>query len=134
MTKNTTNRKDEAIRIGSYILGAMFVLAGATKLASMGDHAAHFAAWGFPAWFLYVVGATEVAAGALLVASKTRFIAAATLASTMVGAVGTHVVAGEFSQTAAPAAFLIATGAIAYATRHQLSELLARVRRVASSQ
>jgi uncharacterized membrane protein YphA (DoxX/SURF4 family) len=49
-----------------------------------------FRNWGFPPWFCFIVGAGEIAAGVLLLIPSERFLGAAMLIVTMVGAMVTH--------------------------------------------
>jgi len=58
--------------------------------------------WGYGLGFMYFTGATEWVAAALLVLSKTRFYGAMLAGATMVGAIGTHLMAAEFGGVAVP--------------------------------
>lgn len=91
--------------------------AGAAKLASVPALVANFAAWGFPWWFVYVTGLLEVTGAMLILWPRTRIYGAALLASTMLGAVGTHLSAGQVSETIAPlvlGAAAVAAGVLAW--------------------
>src|SRR5687768_13871873 len=73
-------------------LAALFVFAGGSKLASAPAMVALYEAIGVGQWFRYVTGVIEVgSAVALMVPSLVPF-GALLLASTMVGAIATHVV------------------------------------------
>ncbi|MGB0651590.1 MAG: DoxX family protein [Thermoplasmatota archaeon] len=52
---------------------------------------------GVPSWALTVIGALEVAGAIGLLVNRTRFWAADGLALLMLGAVGTHLVNGDFA-------------------------------------
>jgi len=105
------------------VLSGAFLLAGGSKLAGAPALVALFDAIGIGQWFRYVTGAIEVVSAiALLVPALAPFGAVA-LASTMAGAVMTHlfVVGGS----PAPAALLLVGAVvIAWARRDQLSALL----------
>jgi len=105
------------------VLAGAFLLAGGSKLAGAPALVALFDAIGIGQWFRYVTGAIEVVSAiALLVPALAPFGAVA-LASTMAGAVMTHlfVVGGS----PAPAALLLVGAVvIAWARRDQLSALL----------
>jgi putative oxidoreductase len=73
----------------SGLLAALYLFAGATKLAGMQMHVVAFAHWGYPSWFMYVVGAWEVTGAILLVIPRASAFAAALLALNMAGAVYT---------------------------------------------
>jgi uncharacterized membrane protein YphA (DoxX/SURF4 family) len=127
MSNEKKNWKSKVLTIGSWIVGAALLVAGATKLAGSEQHAASFAEFGLPLWLMYVVGATEVAGGIMLAIGRTRFVAAVMLAGTMVGAVGSHLSVGHGADTIPAAVLLVALAAIAYATRDQLGELMRRL-------
>ncbi len=88
------------------VLGGMFIMAGGAKL--MGEHSQveHFALWGYPLWFLYVIGFIEVAGGICLFIPKTQFYGIVVLSITMVGAAVTHLVAHEMSAFPVPLVLL----------------------------
>ena len=74
----------------------------------MGEHSQveHFAQWGYPLWFLYVIGFVEVAGGLCLFIPKTQFYGIVVLSITMVGAAVTHLVAHEMSAFPVPLVLL----------------------------
>ena len=59
------------------------------KLAGM--LVADFESWGYPAWFQYLIGVAETAAGVGFLVKKTRFYAAAAMIVVMLGAIYTVV-------------------------------------------
>ena len=106
--------------IGLWILqvgaAALFLFAGASKLAGTAAMVQLFAAIGLGQWFRYVTGAIEVVASLTLLVPSLAFFGAAALAATMVGAIATHVfIAGG---SPAPAIVLLAvTAVVAWARR-----------------
>jgi uncharacterized membrane protein YphA (DoxX/SURF4 family) len=75
---------------GASILAAVRIgLAGITKFASAGQWRDLFAAWGFPQWFLPVVGALEIAGAVALLIPRVSLYGALVLGSVMIGAIGT---------------------------------------------
>lgn len=100
--QTASKRTRIAVTVGSILVGLAFLGSGITKVTGDPAMVANFAAWGYPAWALYVVGAVEVIAAAFLVIPRTTFLAGGTLAGLMVGAVGTHVVAAEWTMILAP--------------------------------
>lgn len=125
MDTNTEHRASRLLTIGSILVGLAFLLAGSSKLAGLEQHVQSFEEFGLPIWLMYVVGATEVVAGGLLMLARTRFIAAIALAGTMLGAVGSHALVGHGSEVVPSAVLLIASLAIAYVTRQQLFDIVA---------
>ncbi len=101
----------------SVLLGLLFLGAGGSKLAGGQMHVESFARWGYPPWFQYVTGLVEVAAALLIVLPATRFYGAALLVCTMLGAVATHVMAGESSMLGGPAVLLGLSAVVAWTHR-----------------
>lgn len=99
-------------------LGLAFLPAGGMKLAGAEEMVASFARWGVPPFMMYVAGAVELAGALLLFVPKTRFYGGVLLASTMVGAVLTHVVSGvDMQMIGANLVFGSVAGLIAFAHR-----------------
>lgn len=113
--------------IGAWVLSALlaaaFVMAGGSKLAGVEMHVQNFARWGFPSWFLYVTGGIEVASALGLLWRRTAGLAALGLVATMVGAVLTHLKAGEAQMVVAPVVLGLMAGAVAYLRRDSLKAL-----------
>ena len=105
-----------ALQLG---LAALFLFAGGSKLAGAPAMVALFDAIGVGQWFRYVTGLIEVlSAVALLVPALAPF-GALLLASTMVGAIATHlfIVGGS---PAVPGVLLLGLLVVVRARRHQL--------------
>jgi len=88
------------------VLGAMFIVAGGAKL--MGEHSQveHFAQWGYPLWFLYVIGLVEVGGGICLFIPRAQYYGIVLLSITMLGAAITHLRAHEMSAFPVPLVLL----------------------------
>jgi uncharacterized membrane protein YphA (DoxX/SURF4 family) len=114
--------KTVAFWVLSILLGIAFNNAGVAKLQGGQQYVDNFAHWGFPRWFLTFTGVVEVVAGVLMLVPKTRFYGAALAAGTMVGAVLTHVRAGEYPQTLP--ALVLGTLAAVLAWTHRPAWLL----------
>ncbi len=106
------------------LLAVVFAAAGITKLLAMDPNPANFAAWGYPSWFLYVVGAGELAAAILLLWRPTSGLAAILLIGDMVGAAATHVRAGEWSMLWVNAALLTLAALVATRRRETIQASL----------
>jgi putative oxidoreductase len=72
------------------LTAAVLVIAGGTKLAGADMQIALFEKVGLGQWFRYFTGGLEVLCAILLLVPKTAAIGAAILATTMVGAIATH--------------------------------------------
>lgn len=59
-------RKKMTLLALSVFLALLFLLAGGSKLFAPEMHFKDFQEWGYPIWFIFVVGAIEVAGAALL--------------------------------------------------------------------
>jgi putative oxidoreductase len=86
----------------SGLLTLAFLAAGATKLAGMEVYIQNYQKWGIPLFFLYVVGASEVIFAIGLWIRRFSGVAALGLVFLMIGAVGTHVKAGEMNALMIP--------------------------------
>lgn len=73
----------------SILLALLFLATGIMKLTGQGVE--QFAGWGYPAWFQYLIGVAETAAGIGFLVKKTRFFAAAAMIVVMLGAIYTVV-------------------------------------------
>lgn len=116
--------KNTVIKVGSILLGLAFIMSGGMKLTGPAEMAANFAHWGYPVWFMYVIGALEVAGGIGLMIPSLAGLAATGLVAIMLGAVFTHVRAGEWGAIVPPAVLLTFSFLIARARR---SPVLARL-------
>mgnify|MGYP001801239690 CR=1 FL=1 len=87
-------------KVGFYVaLGFMsliFFTSGIGKLISMEDWLVEWDIYGYPLWFMYVIGVLQVVGTVLLWVPKTRIYAAAMFIIIMIGAAFTHVAVGEF--------------------------------------
>lgn len=109
--------KTIAVTVLSVLLGVGFIFVfGGSKLMPDAGTIENFASWGYPAWFVYVTGAVEVLGGILLLMPKTRFYGAALLVATMVGAVFTHIGAGQFDILPFPGTLLVLSAIVAFLT------------------
>ena len=111
-------------KIGLWVLTVLFAVAflgaGGSKLAGAAPHPESFARWGFPLWFMYVTGAIEVVSAVLLLVPRTATLGAGLAVGTMVGAVLTHLKAGEASHVGAPIVLLVLAVIIGVARRHEV--------------
>ncbi|WP_205525747.1 DoxX family protein [Pyxidicoccus trucidator] len=114
----------KAKTVGLWILTVLvavaFLGAGGSKLAGMPPMPENFARWGFPLWFMYLTGVMEVAAALLLLVPRTATLGGALVVGTMLGAVLTHLKAGEGSQAVAPLVLLVLGAVVALARRQEV--------------
>ena len=86
--------------ISPFVLALVFLASGTAKLAGLEFEIVAFERWGYPLGFMYLVGVVEVVGATLLLSVRTRTLAAAGLATFMLGAIGTHVIHGEWGMLA----------------------------------
>ena len=101
---------------GQIVAAGMFLMAGGSKLAGAAPMVAMFAQIGIGQWFRYLTGTIEVISAVLLLIPSLAFFGAAALASTMAGAIFTHlfIIGGN---PAVPIVLLAITAAVAWARR-----------------
>jgi putative oxidoreductase len=92
---------------------------GITKLMGMPDHIAHFTGWGYPVWFMYLIGVAETLGGLALLYPRTATLASGVLVPVMAGAVFTHVKAAEYPQIFPALVLSILIGIVGYARRSE---------------
>lgn len=103
---------------------AMFLLAAGIKLMAMPFEVAGFIRFGYPLWFMYLVGILQLVGAALLWTRGFVGFGASLLAILTVGAVGSHLRAGDPVLMAVPAfVLLILLAGLAYARRKELLAL-----------
>jgi putative oxidoreductase len=111
------------IAVLSVALALLFLFAGSSKLFSPIMHARDFQDWGYPHWFIYVVGGIEVAGALLLLApfvrysAKLRLYGALLLAVDMIGATATHLKAGQMDRFTLPLTLCVLCLVVAYGVR-----------------
>lgn len=113
MTGNGADPPLMKARVGLWalagILSLFFAGGAAGKLVGSQEMVEAFHAWGYPEWFMYMVGAVEILGAMLLLFPRKnmlgapfRFWGALGLAVIMVGAVGTHIVHAEYLSALLP--------------------------------
>jgi putative oxidoreductase len=83
-----------------------FLGAGLAQMAGTPMHADNYVRWGYPLSLMTSVGVAEVALAVGAAFRRSRFFASIGLAAIMLGAVATHVVAGELTMLTGPALLL----------------------------
>ena len=107
-------------------LAGFFLLAGGVKLQGAPAQVDNFAHWGYPEWFLYVIGVVEVVGGIGLLAPRLAAYAALLLGGTMLGASLTHLVHNEMKAFPIPLVIVGLLAVVAYARRGPLVALYER--------
>jgi uncharacterized membrane protein YphA (DoxX/SURF4 family) len=110
------------------LLAAFFLVAGGAKLASSASSSVNFARWGYPGWFMCVVGVMEVGGAIALLVPRLAGFAAALLCGTMVGAALTHLAHGETTAAPVPLVLLALVALVGYARRAPVLALVTRLK------
>mgnify|MGYP001618369512 CR=1 FL=1 len=106
------------------LLAAFFLVAGGSKLASSASSSANFARWGYPGWFMYVVGVVEAGGAIALLIPRVAGFAALLLCGTMVGAALTHLIHGEMTAAPVPLVLLALVALVGYVRREPALTLI----------
>jgi uncharacterized membrane protein YphA (DoxX/SURF4 family) len=108
--------------IAQIALGAMFLMAGGSKLAGAPAMVSLFGALGLGQWFRYFTGAVEVSAALLLFIPRTAGFGALLLVATMLGAIAANLFLGQ--SPVAPLVLLSVASAIAWVRRAQVLDVI----------
>ena len=117
--KTMTIKKGELAVWVSRLLAVMFLFAGTTKLLGSERDIGHFAAWGYPDWFRYVIGSAEVVSAVLLLVRRVSYLGAVGISITLLWAGYTFLVrVPEEAWRALPTLIiLVIVGVVGYASR-----------------
>ena len=119
--------KTIGVWMATILPAAVLLMSGLNKLS---DHAIwfpRFEHWGYAAWFSQVTGGIEVAGSLLMLFPLTSMVGAGLLACTMLGAILTHLRAGEYGNVIAPLVLLAFTSSVVYLRRDRGQALWARL-------
>lgn len=121
MHHGTGHRARVAGTVLRSLLAAVFLVAGAMKLAGTEFEVSGFRRFEYDLWLMYAVGVAQVLGGAALLFRGYAALGAGLLALIMVGAVASHLRAGDPPAMALPALILFLLLAfVAYAQRRRL--------------
>jgi uncharacterized membrane protein YphA (DoxX/SURF4 family) len=105
-----------------WFIAVQLFLFGPLKFSPVGffgypSYPEKFVAWGYPAWFSFVIGAAEILAGAMLVLPRRRFIGAAVMLFILPGAIATHIINRDsLTDSVAAPTILMLSAIVALAT------------------
>lgn len=101
----------------SVLLAILFLLAGFGKVVADPGWIERFAAWGYPAWMVRLIGLVEVIGAILLLVPRASQYAIALLMFLMMGAAYTHFAAAEGAAILRPALFFGLLGLVFWLRR-----------------
>lgn len=111
----------------SILLALIFLTSGLAKLASLEFELVAFERWGYPLWFMYLIGAVEVVGGIGLIIQRFSAAAGTALAIMMIGALATHVIHSEWGMLAAASLIFLMSAVRAYLGRTDVRALIAHL-------
>jgi len=116
MTDSVADERNKkiALWLATGVLALVFLASGGVKLLPRSPAAESFEAWGYPVWFRYLIGASEVAGALGLLVPRLAPFAASGLVLVMGGAAVTHLRAGETSQAPVPLALIVLLVGVAW--------------------
>ena len=104
------------------LLAGLFLTAAVMKLAGTEFEVRSFEHFGYAPWFMYVIGAVELAGGLMLLAPSLAVLGALAMLPIMVGAVCSHLLAGDPILMTAPSVVVLGlVGWLAYVRRGDLA-------------
>ncbi len=106
-----------ALWVLTVLLALFFTMMGMPKVLGQGGWATRFTAWGYPPWFVVVVGVAELGGALMLFVPQLATLGGFLLALIMLGAVATHLVHGETARVLVPLVVCAVLTAIAWARR-----------------
>lgn len=101
--------KSKVQMVVSILLSLAFLASGIMKLAGAEEAVQAFQGFGYPIFFMYVVGLCEVAGAIGLWLGRFSCVAKVCLILLMVGAVGTHLVFDTFAEAVPPIILILLT-------------------------
>ncbi|GJD52919.1 hypothetical protein OPKNFCMD_5686 [Methylobacterium crusticola] len=125
---STRNWSDLAGLLLRILLTAIFLIAAGMKFAAVPFEVSGFARFGYPVWFMYVIGAAQLFGAVLFWVRGGTACGAFLLAVIMAGAVASHLGAGDPVPMMLPAlVLLLVLVAIAYRRRDELVTPVLRI-------
>ena len=110
--------KSKVQMVLSILLSLAFLLTGIMKLTGAEEVRQGFEHWGYPVFFMYIVGLCEVAGAIGFWLRRFSYAAKVCLILLMAGAAGTHLVFDTMTEAAAPI-ILIVLIAVTLALHHK---------------
>ena len=96
-----------------------FTLMGLPKVLGQGSWGERFATWGYPPWFVVVIGIAELTGAVMLLISRLGTLGASLLAVIMLGAAATHLLHGETARVLAALVLFALLTVLAWVRRNR---------------
>lgn len=101
----------------SWFLTLGFLFSGGMKLIAHEMQVQNFENFGYPMWFMYLIGGLEVLAAVLIFLPPTRLWGALLIIVIMIGAIGTHLWHEEWVEVVYPGIPLVLAAFVAWQRR-----------------
>lgn len=108
--------------IALVVLAGVFVMTGYSKVSGTELMIQTFESFSYPTWTMYLLGAVELLSAVGLLIPRTRILASGVLTFILIGAVGSHLIYGQYSAIPFPAVLLVANIIILIMGMRQLEE------------
>ncbi|PYY29337.1 DoxX family protein [Paenibacillus illinoisensis] len=90
------------------VLAGVFVMTGLNEVMGAEMMVQTFESFSYPKWTMYLLGAVELLSAVGLLIPRTRMVAAGVLTFILIGALGSHLIYGQYGAVALPAILLVA--------------------------
>jgi uncharacterized membrane protein YphA (DoxX/SURF4 family) len=108
----TTKTKNIIVSILAGLLAFAFIGSGVTKLIGVEMQIKNLESWGYPLWFRFPIGLTEIILALVLLIPKYRKLAIYGVFIWTIVAVATHLQAGQVNMIGASILFCLLAGVI----------------------
>lgn len=115
-----------SVRISSYVLALVFAASGGAKLVALPFEVDAFSRWGYQPAFMYFTGVLEVAGAIGLLVPRLSALASLCLAGFMLGAIGTHLIHGEWPMSVVASAIASLAAWRGWSGRGEIRRLFVR--------
>ena len=109
--------KSRSAWILSSLLTLVFTISALSKLAGAQGWITRFTKYGYPKWFLFLIGTLELLGGMLLLVPRVSMYGASVLGVIMIGAAYTHLANGEGLQVLRPMIVMTFLGIVVWLRR-----------------
>lgn len=108
--------------IALVVLAGVFVMTGYNKVSGAELMIQTFESFSYPTWTMYLLGAVELLSAVGLLIPLTRTLASGVLTFILIGALGSHLIYGQYSAIPFPAVLLVANLIILVMGMRELEE------------
>lgn len=106
--------KNRSAWVLSSLLTLVFAMSALPKLAGAQGWITRFTKYGYPKWFLFLIGTLELLGGVLLLVPRVSAYGASVLVVIMIGAAYTHLVNGEGLNVLRPMIVMLSLGLVVW--------------------